>query len=252
MLFMIYYFIPPLFTFMFIYIIMREIYPEEYKYYICMKLLYIFSKMQIYYNKIHNFVYKSNPYLISFLEKSKHKHIEENLEFILDGKAIKSSNTIIKDFQKGNCDFAIYSDYINLRETTYIYKKIIQFPNNSDIFNYEVCDIRFLLCEVYIDDAVDPHKINLISDKYKYNYYVVHNVINRAFILYYLQTYLKISTIDPTTTKLTLCIIDHNADKFTINLNNILNNIRFTKDNYNNSMISKNNLYINDNDLKKK
>ena len=244
MLFMIYYF---LFAFMFINIMMREIYPEEYKYYMCMKLIYIFSKMQICYNKIHHFVYKSNPFLISFLntyEKSKHIPVENNLEFILNGKVIKSSN-IKKSFHKENCDFAIYSDYITLGEAHYIYNKIIQLPNNSYNSpnnsynsNYEVCNIRFLLCEVYIDDNTDDaHKIDLISDKY--NYYVVHNVINRAFVLYYLQTYLKISAMDHNTTKLTLCFIDHNANKFTINLNNNLNNIRFTKDNYNMSMIFK-------------
>ena len=71
---MIYYFIPPLITFMFINIIVREKYPEEYKYYMFMKFLYIFSKMQIYYNKIHKFVYKSNPFLINV---SFHNSIDE-------------------------------------------------------------------------------------------------------------------------------------------------------------------------------
>jgi hypothetical protein len=233
---------------MFINIIVREKYPEEYKYYMFMKFLYIFSKMQIYYNKIHKFVYKSNPFLISFLnayEKSKQNKNQQygdgNLDFILDGKVIESSiiksSNDVEDFQKKNCDFAIYSDYLNLRYTNHINKKIIQFPNNSSLFHYEVCDIRFLLCELIVGDNV--YKINLHSDTY--NYYISNNVINKSFFIYYMQTHyephiiIEENVVPPFIFK----ILDHNVNSFEIDMINNYNNIKFTKDSYIINMLTK-------------
>lgn len=219
--------------------LMKE-YPQEYRGYAMagyLKIMYIFSKAQIKYKQICNFIYNTNPRLISYLNeyrKLKNQNID-NVEFILDGKVIyltdkeKIVNHIINIAKE---DFIIYSDYDSSNsENVCTNKKIITIDSNcsDNDFIYEVSDIKFMLCELYIGDKV--YKINLKCDFDKYNYYLVDNIINKKFMIYYLIEFYN-EDFSKSIDKFILKLIDHNVNKFEIDITDTSNYIQIKKDGY--------------------
>jgi len=212
-------------------------YPQEHNKFlleISLKIIYIGSVIQIKLNKMTTYIYKTCPRIKKFVDSyNKIDGEQDNVEYILDGKVIYLTakenivNHIINIIKE---DFLIYSDYANANiDNSCINKKIIftnEIISNED-FIYEVSDIKFMLCEVYIDDKV--YKINLKSDKY--NYYLVNNIINKKFIIYYLIEYCNedfYKSID----KFILKIVDQNVNICEIDITDNSNYIQIKKDSY--------------------
>ena len=117
-------------------------------------------------------------------------------------------------------------------ENACINKKIILIPHqicSDKDFIYEISDIKFMLCELYIGDKV--YKINLKSDIENYNYYLVDNIIDKKFIIYYLIEFYN-EDFYTSTDKFILKLIDHNVNNFEIDITNTSNYIQIKKDGY--------------------
>ena len=222
---------------------LKHEYPEQYNgYLIAMSFnaVYVFSVLQIQAKKIQEYLYKTHPRLKSYLDEYNISKIEniDNIEFILDGKVIylTDKETIVNhiiDMVKE--DFIIYSDY-NTSNVCTNKKIIVKETNNSNSlicsdndFIYEASDIKFLLCELYIGDKV--YKITLKSDIERYNYYLVDNIIDKKFMIYYLIEFYN-EDFSKSTDKFILKLIDHNVNSFEIDITDTTNYIQIKKDGY--------------------
>ena len=218
---------------------LKHEYPEHYNGYLMMasfNAVYVFSVIQIQAKKFREYLYKTHPRLQSYLDEYSRSKIEniDNIEFILDGKVIyltdkeKIVNHIIDIIKE---DFIIYSDYDS--KNVYTNKKIITdstISNCSDNdFIYQVSDIKFLLCELYIGDKV--YKITLKSDIENYNYYLVDNIINKKFMIYYLLEFYN-EDFSKSQDKFILKLIDHNVNSCEIDITDTSNYIQIKKDDY--------------------
>ena len=222
--------------------ILKKTYPETYNEILMnttINVIYVYSLAQIKFKNIYDYLCKTNPRLKSYFDeynnfKNKNKN-KNNLGFILDGKIIQSTQFSINSNMKlEKYDFAIYSDYNSINsETNCVNKKIMMYlPNNSIIIHYELSDIRFLLCELIVNNDTS-YKIDLKNDNY--NYYLVNNIIDKKFIIYYLiNHYYKPMSFEDINKndKFILKIIDHNVNTCEIDITDVSNYIQIKKDNY--------------------
>ena len=200
-------------------------------------VIYVYSLAQIKFKNIYHYLCKTNPRLKSYFDEynnSKNKN-KNNIGFILDGKIIQSTQfSINTNTMLDKYDFAIYSDYTSTNKETNCINKLLlsKLPLDCENINYEVSDIRFLLCELIVNNDTS-YKIDLKNDNY--NYYLVNNIIDKKFIIYYLlnhcykpMSFEDINKIE----KFTLKIIDHNVNTCEIDITDISNYIQIKKDNY--------------------
>ena len=230
-------FLKALFFFKLLNSYLKHEYPEHYNGYlmtVSFNAVYVFSVLQIQAKKICEYLYKTHPRLKSYLDEYSRLKIEniDNIEFILDGKVIylTDKETIVNHIiVMVKEDFIIYSDY-NTSNVCTNKKIIVKETNNSDNdFIYEASDIKFLLCELYIGDKV--YKITLKSDIENYNYYLVDNIINKKFMIYYLIEFYN-EDFNLSTDKFILKMIDHNVNVCEIDITDDSNYIQIKKDNY--------------------
>jgi hypothetical protein len=226
-------------------------YPEKYNEVfinISFKMLYLYSKSQILFNRINkdmisqiNHFLNRNPNINNLIELVKtsyncfiNKTSTEttNIEFISNGLVIfDGSRERITD---GNIDlpptydFIVCSDVVNGCQDNKVVNKKIQKSVKEDCFNYETSNISFMLSEIIIGDKT----IKIDFKTKDYNYYVVNNIFNDKFILYFLNKYYsyEIKDFKPETIKLfKLNVIDNNVDmcEFDKNIN-----VQIQKDGY--------------------
>lgn len=162
-------------------------YTEQYNnflYDLSYKLIYIYSKCQIYINK---FLFKIPYFFTNSKENISH------FEFILDGKVIHKADfkTIIncdKSLLPDKYDFIIYSDHekSNINNESCINKKILKnIPCKKEDLNYEDSKIKFISCEIEINNK----KYTLSFKNDKSNYYVKNNIFDINFLKYFLLKY---------------------------------------------------------------
>jgi len=217
---------------------LKRNYPEKYNEYLISlsyNVIYISGLIQIKFKKYREYIYKSNPRLANFINEYKKTTFEniKNVEFILNGKVFYSATkevieNYIIDIEKP--DFIIYSDYNVENENNCINKKIINNLLTDDSFICEPSNIKFILCELIVGDK--KYKIDYKSDNY--NYYIVDNIINRNFVIYYLLNHYSESILLEdiiNDNKLILKIIDHNMDDCEIDITDN-NYLQIKKDNY--------------------
>ena len=162
-------------------------------------LLYFFSKCQIYYNKL---ILKINKLVKYFDEKNilNTNNYVNDLEFIKNNKITKmiKKEDLLENIKNIDFDFMIHTDYSQINNK-YFYlsndlfihlniclnKKI--YYKNPDNYNYEISQVKFILVELRINKHL--YKINLKTDDY--NFYIVHNVLNKDFFMFYLENFLK-------------------------------------------------------------
>ena len=226
-------------------------YPEKYNEVfinISFKLLYLYSKSQILFNRIskelvtnYNQFMSKNPSINNFVEHIKSSYNcfvnntdnkIPNIEFISNGEVtfslskdlcINGSNNFPSVY-----DFIIFSDFENVsRDTTCVNKKIQKSVETKN-FSYETSNISFILTEIIIGDKT--FKVDFKTKDY--NYYVVNNIFNDKFILYFLKKYYnsEIKDFQPETIKrFTLNVIDHNVDTYEFDKDI---NVKIQKDGY--------------------
>ena len=205
---------------------------------ISFKLIFMISSAQIKYQQLKNYIY-SNPTLKICLDACNNTYIhkntdDSNIDFILNGKIIDTTklNKLSQHdlYDTNNYDFMIYTDYKNTENNRYN-KKII---NGLTIDKYTyLCDttnFKFMLCQLKIGEK--SYKIDLMTEHY--NYYLVDNVLNKNFMIYYLLNHypedIKLSDIN-LNEKFILSIIDHEVNCCEIDITDRFSYVLFKKDN---------------------
>jgi hypothetical protein len=188
-------------------------------------LIYAFSVVQIKLKKLQEYVCKNNPKLAAILEKYNKINIDNNVDFVLEGKIIHSTNiSTLNDDHPQKFDFIIYSDCTGEE----INKKIISKPITADAkddYKCEKSDIKFMLIELKFGDKII--KIDLKSDTY--NFYVVGNCFTKQFFQYFLIEILKQpESVDNFSIK----FIDHNVDTVEVDFSDKNSSILLEKKEY--------------------
>lgn len=191
--------------------------------------IYMYSCCQIFLNKV---IRVSNPYVMSVRDKVHDYLVKKN---IISDKMCKRDvdtnssqiKTIVAFFNEGvqiskeelstrfnevdvtkyvptaHYDLVIVSDLCeNGRENIVTFSKT-PFINS----NYELSDIQFFA--LYLKHNDNNHIINLCEGNK--NYYVVGNIINSAFLKYYLINVLKVTIDTSKPFVYTLEVMDHNV-----------------------------------------
>jgi len=202
------------------------------------KILYIISKCQIYYNQIlknirNNDLFKKYsktiPSLYKSTESASYDSAVEQIKIKQAFKIIKNDQTKIITNVK-DVGFYIYSDnkciYEKDEDCAHCVNRVI-FQSYPIDFHYEISNVSFISIEVIIDTVF--FKIQLKTDKY--NYYIVDNVFDRNFFVYYLvNNYdnFKLEETDMETMKVR--IIDSEAEIKDVDI--VRNLIKLGKDKY--------------------
>ena len=195
---------------------LKQKYPQQYENFIISasyKLIYLYSQGQIIYEKgfckIKLFI-NANPRLKNLVDNIYIKNVIQNeISQIINGTIItkKYNNTTEElyfdndnndDINK-NCIY-IFSDNENASETNCVNKIILHSQPFS--INYEVSNVKLILIEIKMIDKT--YKIDLKTDKY--NYYIVDNILDIKFFIYFLNNY----------------ICNFKDDYDSININNLL------------------------------
>lgn len=147
-----------------------------------------------------------------------------DIEFIQNGqivyKTYKSKLKLITEKEIPSFDFIIYSDnqlYNDIPVNKIIYYSI---PND---FNYIKTNFKFIVIQLLHQNITN----NIVLSNNKYNYYIVNNLINDKFLLYFLN-----NVDNYNITKLTdynLQIMDHNINQFSLSPSDTL---LFNKEDY--------------------
>lgn len=194
-------------------------------------IIYIFSEFQIKVNKIGRTLY-SHPQLKYILDNL-HKFYEsiyptlDEIEYVKNGEIIEKFLLNATYVAPNDYNFTIISYHKKPDKCAY---KKINYSKETLSSGYELSDIQFMLVEFYIDDECYKMKLN---DE-KYNYYVVGNIIDFNFAIYYVGKYYsqKLS-MEEYETKLKnayIKIIDQNVNIVKLLAND--NGIKLTKDGY--------------------
>ena len=197
---------------------LKQKYPQQYENCIISasyKLIYLYSQGQIIYKKgfckIKLFI-DSNPRLKNLVDNIYKKNIIQNeISQIINGTIItkKYNNTTEElyfdnnndnnDDTNNNCIY-IFSDNEKASETNCVNKVILHSQPFS--INYEVSNVKLILIEIKMIDKT--YKIDLKTDNY--NYYIVDNILDIKFFIYFLNNY----------------ICNFKDDYDSININNLL------------------------------
>lgn len=226
-------------------------YPEKYNEVlinISYKLLFLYSKSQILFNRINkdtiticNQFLSRNPSINNFIEivKSPYNYFVNrtdnnihNIEFISNGQVNFSLTRLMCINGSNNFpsvyDFILFSDLYNVcQDNMCVNKKILKSIETNN-FSYEISNISFILTEIIIGDKT--FKVDFKTKDY--NYYVVNNIFNDKFMLYFLNKYYSSEIKDfklETIKRFILKVIDNNVDthEFDKNLN-----VKIQKDGY--------------------
>ena len=231
------------FSFYFLNITFKNLYPETYNNYL-MKISYcgVYSFTTVQMKLIQTRRYIANRYnsFLLFCPSVK-KYINnfceyfvktQDVEYISDGTVIETSSKkrLLQNYkkiepgEKSIHKMTIYTNGIN--------KKVFSFiPFEESHYNCEKTRYNFVLVEIQIYSEIK--KIDLTTNEY--NYMLVDNVINKEFVIYLLKThyprYVKIvnqffgNNID----NYKITILDQDVNKIILNQYNYLT---LKKDNY--------------------
>lgn len=238
-------FVPELFTFLksifivfFLNDYFKQNYPQEYEHFVVslsMKMIYMYSKLQIIYN---NFSNKVNSYINENKINIFSNVVKNEIYQIKNGdiyKKFSAPNVLeqfvnYKLFEDFNNNLFIYSDNSNPLQDKCINKVI--FNENNFYLKYDISNIKFMLLETIINGKT--YKITLKSDTY--NYYIVDNVLDKKFFIYYLKNNitdtLSNEDIDTIKDKINIKLIDNNVNVRELEITDE-KNIVIKKDTYN-------------------
>lgn len=209
---------------------LKNYHSEAYKgflYNVSYKLIYFYSKCQIYVNKLllnlpNHFTKKKEDFF--------------DFEFISNGKVISTArldeifNRNNKYILPVNYDFIIYSDHNNNHHNkSCTNKKIMKrIPKKKEDLTYEKSNIKFVSCSIEINE--NKYVISFKNDTS--NYYIKNNIFDINFLKYFLLKY-YIEFIKDEDIKnihdFKIHIIDHNVN---FDVSDKKNFIKIDVDNY--------------------
>lgn len=170
--------------------------------------IYLYSKAQIIYNKLN-------------LNKLWTKQVNQ-LDVIKNGVIMNNhQDVILKTKSPMVVDFILYSWS---SENGYINKQV---QHDFMSIKQEESNVSFLLVE--IDFRENKYFAKLKSEEY--NYYIVGNVFNKTFFIYFLKNHLDLTEIT-SDDKIIVKIVDQNIETFNLDFNNKHEGITLRKNEY--------------------
>lgn len=180
---------------------LKIIYPEKYNEFILnlsYKVIYFFSKGQILLIKSSNLIKEyinKNTYLNHFIMEIYNKinivkneicQIKGNGEILIKYYENNEDNELDNEFDNENNSIFIFSDYKGglINKSNSINKIILH--SQPFILEYEVSNIKFILFEVIFKYEIS---FKLYLNTNEYNFYIVNNIIDKRFIIYFLNKY---------------------------------------------------------------
>jgi hypothetical protein len=204
-------------------------YPIEYNDF-CFKCAYysinLYSKAQIIYLKIKPKVitFLEPIFQIEFLKNNSFvptiKLPLETLEFIKNGKVIyyclKNNLYEIREKEVPEFDFILYSSSDPECSEIINKKMLYHYPLNKEDFIIEKTNYILMMTEISIEESEKEKEQHIIIDliSKKYNYFIVNNKINAAFLTYFLMKY---HNYNLTSNKYNIKIIDENIHVKNVN-----------------------------------
>lgn len=225
-------------------------YPEKYNQLLVFasyNLIYLYSRGQLFFIKVNNNMRKlieehstKYPELSHHLNKIlKNDKIEQKntVEYIFNGKQIFKDNLDNVNFTSRpiEYDFIIITENENKHECTYKNKRIIKKIEDWDN-SFEESNIRFVLTEATMKETDQTDKkdreqeqkeeeddaIKVEFKTNEYNFYIVNNVFDEKFMIYFLTTYYteEFKQVDFKLQDISLSILDENVVGFDFNIKN--------------------------------
>jgi hypothetical protein len=170
---------------------LKRTFPEQYDKNLInfsIKAIHLFSKYQLIYFATYNQIklaINKNKYLKQILNEIYNKDIHNEICQVKRNQTyIKHFYTNISDihFEEDSECFYIFSDNINASNKCV--NKVLLYSQPLNI-NYEVSNIKFMLLEVKFNG--NNYKIDLKNEES--NYYIVNNIFDKNFFIYYLKNY---------------------------------------------------------------
>jgi hypothetical protein len=184
-------------------------------------IINMYSRCQLICKNGIQYIREKYPDLVTFIEKfnkNDDSNNTNNLQFIKNSSIIKlrSKNEYLNNDEiiVTDCDFVIYFDYKQNSRNIKIITDV-NLLDKKETYQYEVTDYKFLLVELIFNTQI--YKITLSTDSY--NFYVVDNILDEKFFLYYLRYYLPDrKNGDFENPEMFVKIIDHNVNSKMIEL----------------------------------
>ena len=195
--------------------------------------MYFYSKVQIWFIKIEKNISpilskitnKTYEILYSYIKVDKQNILQieiYNFGDLCIGKTIHCTdfskiNDVIEDIQtkigtEYNC--IIYTDLTNKCANKIFYRQL------TSNFAYEISNIKFLALMISYGD-----KCNVLIDLFteEYNFYIVNNVIDKFFVMYFIKNVFKDTSIGKIENiKYTLTLYDENVQITTLDETDII------------------------------
>jgi len=193
---------------------------------ICHKAIYTYSYLQILYNKNYKklvLFIEQNKILEHYCKNNNIPEIKYKIEYFNQGVNINHN------LQGITYDIIVISDGTATNKIITNNEKI--YLNNNTII-FEQSEIKFILVEFIVGDK--HFKLDFKTDTY--NFYVVGNIINRQFILYFMNNiyddHLSIQDLNKYGDKHYLKILDHEVNELMLEMNDDNDNIIIQKNSY--------------------
>jgi hypothetical protein len=208
---------------------------------VCYNGIYLYGKLQILFcqksKQLHNFLLKYKEYqkAISFLEKLQEQFNTQSQSQSKDEITMDfiSQNKIILSFEKNEFKNHCYIDD-NIIDYDFIIanggnnlKKIIKRSDlikngelileDCDMFELKPLQYQPLLCEFLNGDG-SVIKIDFCDNKKSYNFFVIDNCFDEAFLIYFMKKYYDVDVKE----KYILKVLDSDVNTFLFDSSDIL------------------------------
>ena len=186
---------------------LKRTYPEEYNNALVistLKAIHLYSKLQIIcnnkYGQLKEYI-DANPFLKQIFDDIYKKNVQNEICQVKPGALyIKPITKTICDIHfeetknendkdKDNC-FYIFSDNVNA--VNKCVNRVFLYSQPFATTNYEISNVKFMLLEVKLNGK--SYKIDLKNEQS--NYYIVNNIFDKNFFIYYLNNYQLLTSED--------------------------------------------------------
>jgi hypothetical protein len=178
---------------------LKRTYPEEYNNALVistLKAIHLYSKLQIICNNKYAQLKEcidANPFLKEIFDEIYKKNVQNEICQVKPGELyIKPITKTICDihFEETDDCFYIFSDNVNA--VNKCVNRVFLYSQPFATTNYEVSNVKFMLLEVKLNGM--SYKIDLKNEES--NYYIVNNIFDKNFFIYYLNNYQILTSED--------------------------------------------------------
>lgn len=171
---------------------LKRTYPEEYNNALVtstLNAIHLYSKLQIICNNKYSQVKEyidANPFLKQIFDEIYKKNVQNEICQVKPGEIyIQRIAKTISDihFEETDDCFYIFSDSIN--SVNKCVNRVFLYSQPFATTNYEISNVKFMLLEVKLNG--NSYKIDLKNEQS--NYYIVNNIFDKNFFIYYLNNY---------------------------------------------------------------